>query len=60
MFLFCTVAPEVMMRQHDAITPASDVWSWAMVMWEVVTGTTVFKDYKPPQISRKIWFENTF
>lgn len=49
------VAPEVMMRQHDAITTASDVWSWGMVMWEVVTGTTVFKSYKPPQISRKIW-----
>ena len=43
------------MRQHDAIGPASDVWSWAMVMWEVATGSPVFSDYRPPQVSRKVW-----
>ena len=48
-------AVEVFMRQHDAIGPASDVWSWAMVMWEVATGSPVFSDYRPPQVSRKVW-----
>lgn len=40
------VACEVMMRQHDNITTASDVWSWAFVMYWVVTGSEAFKAYK--------------
>ena len=49
------VACEVMMRQHDNISTASDVWSWGFVMWEAGSGETVFSGYNPPQISRKIW-----
>jgi hypothetical protein len=49
------VAVEVMMRQHDVISAASDVWSWGFVLWEVASGSVAFGSYKPPQISRKIW-----
>ena len=31
------------------------MWSWGFLLWEIATGEVVFSDYKPPQISRKIW-----
>lgn len=43
------MAPEVL--RCEAVTEAADVYSYGVVLWEVITGQAPWENYNPMQVS---------
>ncbi|PKY44373.1 kinase-like protein, partial [Rhizophagus irregularis] len=48
------VAPEILKNQKEIMTTSSDVYSFAMIMWEVSSGNRPYDDYNGADLSEDI------
>jgi serine/threonine protein kinase len=48
------VAPEILKDQKEDMTISSDVYSFAMIMWEVSCGSRPFEDYNGSDLSEDV------
>ncbi|CAG8479693.1 11226_t:CDS:2 [Rhizophagus irregularis] len=52
------VAPEILKNQKENMTTSSDVYSFAMIMWEVSSGNRPYDDYNGADLSEDITKNN--
>lgn len=52
------MAPEALQKKHSEINVrAADMWSFAILLWELVTRQVPFAEYSPMEVGMKIALE---